>query len=499
MSKQKLGRWLEWHGNRIRVVVRVPPRLVATIGATKLREALATRDPMEAEREKVDVVRRLKAKLRGEKVAVAEPSLNAEALNWRDAFRDAARGDGPDEETVSDALGEAVGRVERKHGWAAGQSYAAVALGNATPLASLLDRWFAEKSCFSDGYKGDIRRMVGRLEQWCRENATSTTVEAITGDTAGRFIHDRYVVPKVNVITANKDISALHSYWRWMKKRCGVKANPWQEQRLDKPQKRQEAASDDKRPFTDDEVRTLLGGVKLRREWEFSFFAALSGLRVNEIGGLRVKHCEAGKIVVARSKTSSGMRTIPAHPLLAALIERHTAGKQPDDYLFEGLPEQARGSKRDRAAPVSQSFTRERRRLGVEEKAAEGQRQSNVDFHSWRRWFVRRAVSALEKGGVGYTAWTIANVIGHKVEDGTIEGTALPLGMTMGVYAGAASWEAMAACVNAVALPENTAIDRADLVAHLPGGRRPKRGRRLRLGHADDAGHGDGHVPALHD
>lgn len=54
---------------------------------------------------------------------------------------------------------------------------------------------------------------------------------------------------------------------------------------------------------------------------------------------------------------------------------------------------------------------------------------------------------------MGYTPWTIANVVGHKVEDGTRDGPPLLLGMTMGRYAGTASLEAMRACVEAVALP----------------------------------------------
>jgi hypothetical protein len=476
-SKSKLGRYLEWHGNRIRVVVRVPNSLSATVGVTKLREALATTDPMEAEREKVEVVRRLKAKLRGEKVSVVQSPLADEAMRWRDAVQQAAIGQGDNApEAVQAALSDRVDNIQAKHGHNAAQTFAAVATGTATPIASLLDRWFAEKT-YTVGYKDDIRRAVGRLEQWCKDTATPITLEAIKTATAGQFIHDRYIEPKVDAKTANKDISSLHSYWRYLKRRHGITENPWREQRLEKPQKREETASDDKRPFTDAEVRTLLGGIRLRREWEFSLFASVSGLRVHEIAGLRVKHCAAGKIAVAKSKTRSGVRTIPAHLLLAPLIERRISGKRPDDFLFDDLPDQSPGSKRDRSAPVTQAFTRERRRLGVEEKASKAQRQSNIDFHSWRRWFIRQAVSALEKGGVGYTPWTIAHVVGHKVEGGKIEGIALPLGMTMGHYAGAASWEAMTACVNAVHLPKGTFIERNDLVVDLAGGRGLRRRR----------------------
>ncbi|WP_316158732.1 MULTISPECIES: hypothetical protein [unclassified Bradyrhizobium] len=470
-TKPRLGRHLEWHGNRIRVVVRVPPSLVPTIKRTKLRETLATNDPLEAEREKVDVIRRLRGELRGERVTIVQKPLAEEALTWREEIR-RAKASGS-EGTIGFALDARVDLVRAEHGHDAAAAFASVASGAATPVAALLDRMFAEKK-LSIGYEQDIRRSVARLETWCLGAARPATIEAIGTEVAGLFVHEHYVLSGVDVGTANKEISCLHSYWKWMKKRAGIQENPWIGQRLAEKNSREAAEQDsDKRPFTDDEVRTLLGGIRLRREWDMSLLSALSGLRVHEIAALRVKDCSERRIAVTKSKTPSGVRTIPAHPLLTKIIERRSEGKKPTDFLFDELPEQRHGSKRERSAPVSQAFTRERRRLGIEEKGSEKQRQSNIDFHSWRRWFVRRAVEALERGGVGYTPWTIAHVVGHKVEDGTIEGQALPLGMTMGVYAGAASWEAMTACVHAVTLPKDTLAERHDFVLVKQGRRRP--------------------------
>jgi integrase len=193
---------------------------------------------------------------------------------------------------------------------------------------------------FSIGYTQDIRRAVGRLEQWCRSAAVLTTVEAIKKPVAGRFIYDQYIAPQVDATTANKDISCLHSYWEWMQNRHNVMDNPWRKQRIGKKRLREAGASRDKRPFTNDEVRTLLGGVSLRREWEFSLLVALSGLRISEVGALRVRDCADGKIAVNKSKSPSGVRVIPAYPMLRPLIERRCADKEPNDYLFGELPEQ---------------------------------------------------------------------------------------------------------------------------------------------------------------
>ena len=77
-----------------------------------------------------------------------------------------------------------------------------------------------------------------------------------------------------------------------------------------------------------------------------------------------------------------------------------------------------------------------------------GSRQSRIDFHSFRRWFIRKAIDALHRGAKGYDPWTIADVVGHDRE-----ATDAGLGMTMGRYPGAAPVAARKACVGAVRLP----------------------------------------------
>ncbi|WP_204350008.1 hypothetical protein, partial [Serratia marcescens] len=77
---------------------------------------------------------------------------------------------------------------------------------------------------------------------------------------------------------------------------------------------------------------------------------------------------------------------------------------------------------------LSQRFTRRRRDLGIGE-TVENSKQDTVDFYSFRRWFMKKAGEALAAGTVGFTPWTIADVVGHSKEGGD-----LPLGLTMGLY-----------------------------------------------------------------
>jgi len=483
MPKAKIGRYLQRHGDRIRVVVIVPPSLRAHFGKAHLKEALpAGTTARQAETLKWGVLGRLKGQIEDAKRGHAKGGLDAEALQLREAlhtetptiFKDA---DGTEiidseAETVIDVRAE---RIAETHGDDAAKAFLDVAHGRATPLTAHLASWFARKK-FSKGYADDIERAVERLAAWCREEGRAATVEAVTPSVAHAYA-DTFINRGVNRVTANKDIAALRSYWRFM---VGVartaESNPWQGQSLPKTRDDEERS---KRPFTDDEATRLLTGLATRREWEFSVVAALSGMRIEEIARLTVADCAGGWFNVRRAKTRAGVRRVPIHAALEKIVARRCEGKRPGDYLFEEMPDADPLSKRTRAAAVTQAFTRARRDVGVDPRTP-GHRQADVDFHSWRRWFVRTAAEALNGGATGYSVFTIAHVVGHKIEGGTLEGVRLPLTMTMGVYAGPASADSLKACVAAVKLPCGVPTERDDLLTLRKGGRRPKVAGHLR-------------------
>ena len=127
------------------------------------------------------------------------------------------------------------------------------------------------------------------------------------------------------------------------------------------------------------------------------------------------------------------------------IVRRRVGDKGPDAFLFHELPTPAQDSPIERSQRISKAFTAFRRKLGVDD-VPEGHRQSRIDFHSFRRWFVNRAAQALNYGATGFTQWTIAQVVGHEREQ-------QPLGMTMGRYHGEDDFEALRACVASVSLP----------------------------------------------
>ncbi len=455
--KPSLGSNLEWHGNHIRVIVRVPPSKREAIGKAHLKEALPTSSPKEAELLKLPVVYRLKQQIAGVKTEAQRDGWVKEALSWRAAIAHEARhledrNEEPWRAVLPLALSDKAEEIEDKEGLPRAKAFVQVATGEATPINSLVDDWLKERQ-LAGRTEAAFRHAVKQLVDWTRETDRAETLESIDKRAVGRFVAERFIDRGIDPATANKSITGLKSYWTWLDKRGHLEAtagNPWEGQSLSKKNGRGASGKPTKRPFTADEIRTLMEateGDKLMGD--FLRVAALTGARRDEVARIEVRDVIIGAggmtLAIRGIKTDAAERTIPLHPALAAIVARRIEGKAKGAFLFHELPEQ-KSAARGRGAPITQAFTRLRRKVGIEEKT-EGARQDATDLHSLRRWFIRSAVEALEEGAQGFTPWTIADVVGHATED-------KELGLTMAKYPGKASLKAMKACVEAVQLPK---------------------------------------------
>jgi integrase len=262
--------------------------------------------------------------------------------------------------------------------------------------------------------------------------------------------------------TINRYLSSYRTHWKWLMQRDRIASNPWLETHISE-RSRLGGDHDDqgngqgKRSFTDREVRTLLAGSAPEPLPDLMMIAALTGARINAICELRVKDCWGGAFLFRRAKQEPRDRTIPIHSRLKSIVARRSAKKRPNDFLFVELPDAT--ATRPRSAAASQSFTRYRREVGVEERS-DGRRQSNVDFHSFRRWFTTKAEQA------GQRPHIIDFVTGHKRP-----------GETLGRYSEGPSMVQLRACVEAVKLPRLPAKPRprADHYHGHHEGQRPSR------------------------
>lgn len=346
--------------------------------------------------------------------------------------------------TVDEVLGDPINREGEatEPAFAPGREEAALQLvgkvtGAVVPVAEELDRYMAQEGVRAS-YAARTKAASSTLVEWLRANRHGDNVHAVTGRVADQFV-DAVAVGRTTK-TVNTYISALSAYWSWMRRRHIVPINPWaglSRREVDR------GSNAEKRPFSDDEIKALLSGPAKPTLRDMMLLAALTGMRQAEIGNLKVRDAEGGVFVVTKSKTTAGERSVPIHPDLTALVARRVEGKAADDYLLEELTAPASRPER-RGYKVAEWFTAYRRDLNLDARQ-EGRRQSDADFHSFRRWFATKAEQA------GQPPHTISAVLGHKEGRG---------GMTLGVYSAGPSLEQRRAVVEAVRLPPDCYLRR---------------------------------------
>ncbi|MBU0583457.1 MAG: hypothetical protein KKB66_13160 [Alphaproteobacteria bacterium] len=435
------SQFLEWHGQQYRVRVKVPAKVRDLIGRGKLTFPLHTADLKEADARKWPLVARLKGIIAAaEKALATNDPVDAEALRLRLS---------KDDEGTKYFLYDRAEKIEASHGEVRAKEFYALASGQATPLDHHASA-FAQHRGYRKKSEGDFLRALGWLGDWMRDSSLPVSLETISRADAGRFIAESLTVGR-SPQKATAYLGFIRQYWAFLidKGHLSTRDNPWAGQTLPAPPKDRRDSDPDrgKRPFTDDEIRTLLAGDGGPLLNDLMRVAALSGMRLEEICQLYVSDCTAGMFNVWAGKTDSARRTVPIHSGLTAIIVRRTKGKLPGAFLFDELPPLP-PSRETRSDPAAKRFTRYRRSRGVDERP-NGKSKSNVDFHSFRRWFIRKARNARLEGNTAFDEWTLTWVIGH-----TDSERAKSLDLSQHGYAGQDPDEAKRAVVEAVRLPD---------------------------------------------
>jgi integrase len=442
-------RWLEVRGRTFYAVQAVPRPLWARAGKRRLVKSLGTRDHHVAIARRHAALAEFQRTFDRVRGSASADGVVEGALVWRQTFAAFEHGDtsgfsaswdgkaisDPDElrTVASGVLDDEALDIESEHGREAAIAFVGIARGTATPLLLHVDAWLREggaKGPLASRTRTQYRSDVQGLAEWARTIGI-VTVEAVTDVVAGRYVTEQLVARGVHWATANRRITAASAYWRWLRKRAGVKANPWTGQSLSNAAGHN--GDKTKRPFSDAEAAMLLtadAGIELA---DAMHVAALSGMRLEEIYRLTVADCAGRWFRIRYAKTRAGVRRVPVHSALAAIVARRCEGKPANAFLFHE-PGPARDG-RERSMSLSKRFGRYRRALGVHE-TVDGARHSRVDFHSWRRWFITAARNASVDRAV------VAAVVGHEVGN-----------LTDDTYSGGPDEKLLRACVEAVRLP----------------------------------------------
>lgn len=445
---------LQWH-----VVVAVPRPLRSIIGQTQLKRSLRTDSLAFAQQLRWPVVQEFKLQLAraGRANGVAVDPLTREAIRFNEEIKrdDALIESGALNSELRVSAGELLDDhvsdvIAPKFGEAAARKYKAIASGRATPIMLHLEAWLGELTVKEDT-KDDHRLAVRELTEWgkAKEN-NHTTLQDVTQKVAGKFAafllkegNRKAPGEPMSRRTVAKRRSSLAAYWDWLTERDHLaeeRANPWRRLRSLAPKKSD--AKSRKREFTSDEMRRLFyGGEPDAALKDYMLIGALSGMRIDEIARLKVSDCKGGTFSVLDAKTPSGIREVPIHSELRKLVDSRSKGRPADAWLIEdvelggGHAVKRTGKRGDRSMPVSKRFGRFRQSVGVHDQR-EGERQSAVDFHSFRRWFTQQAKDA------GIPEYVTAAVVGHKYGR-----------MTYGLYAKNVREENKRECVETAKLP----------------------------------------------
>jgi len=429
------------------VTVDVPRQHRETLGRKRFIRSLKTRDLKTAQSLRWGAVAEIMAEVeRGVLAATghADANLAAWALEVREELRSVPAKAHDTREMLEEALSARVDEIAYRLGPEAAMQVHQIATGKADPLTLHLDRYL-HNSSLTDRTKADVRTAVAEFEGWLTDNHRALSVQAVDSRTAGEF-RDLFLIPvKKHTRTVNKKLSLLSGYWKWLTKN-GVldreAPSPWAGKSLAKPKQWQQTDEEkhEPRPFTEDEMKALLTGNADADLADLMRIAALSGLRLEEIGQLRVKDCVDEVFNIRRSKTPAGVRKVPIHSALKAIVTKRTKNAEtgddldPEAFIFPDFPES--GWDNSRTMAVSKRFATYRRSVGVDD-VPPGKRRSKVDFHSFRRWFAHECEVA------GQNEAVVARVMGHKKD----------LGITFSLYAQAKPLELMKACVECVKLP----------------------------------------------
>jgi integrase len=440
--------YLELHRSKYRVRVRVPDAVRHLFGGkVYLRQSLGTGNLKTASALKGEHVSRFKLQ-----IAEALASVHPGATMWEEAKVLRTRHRAPALESTTDTAFEIVHRAEelaRSEGFETAKAFADTAFGRTTPLTDHLEDFIGDKA-YRPKSVLDLRRVMKWLATWLGQKHVPLTLETITQPVAGDFMRHLVVARQLDRKNAGKYISFLRTYWGWMEEQGHRPRNssPWLG-RL--PEAKAPARGiilepdGGKRAFTNDEMKRLLMGDPKQHIADLIRIAALSGMRLEECYLLRVRDAADGCFSVLTGKTANSTRKIPIHPDLKPIVERLSKDKKATDFLLDPEAEIVEHTQ-IRSQAASKAFGYYRRGLGIDERP-NNKAKSNVEFHSFRRWFIQQARNALLAGAEGFNEWTIADVVGHSKDD-------LPLALTMSHYPGPSPETAKLACVKAVRLPQ---------------------------------------------
>lgn len=388
------------------VRIKVPPSLQNKVGNTHIRRALHTRNLDEANQLKWPMIARIKREL--DKLKKTDPNGDKAAL-YREAINEAREaGDNLSAETLellavdhAEQIHQATNNLPKAQAWYQ------LATTDQKPLSDLLDEWL-DSSEYTALTKDKHRKAFQEFKEWLGHDCLPSMVD---DRMAVNYVDEHLKPQKLANRTKSGKLTSLSTFWNYLGSKLYVPkgTNPWKGHKM--ASKVDKKRNPDKRPYTDQELVTLLSGFASADATQYKDKTVLpsivllglyTGARAEELCRLRVEDLdEVDGVFYARvkdSKTEAGNREFAiSHSIPVSILRQRLAAVE-SGFIFPDLKVGGRDKKRSHY--VSRQFTEIRRKLGVPD---------GTDFHSFRRNFM----TLLENIGVEYVP--ICRYVGHRI------------------------------------------------------------------------------------
>lgn len=317
-----------------------------------------------------------------------------------------------------------------------------IAMGTATPLSTLLDRWFPQlEGHVTQELIARHHRAFTRFGQYLAEAqgvqtdnpegyARSIPIERIDRKIAGCFREWLEKLPNVGPRVVSCHLSTMNTFWKWAQDVGYAEVNPWDGSTRGLKKKIAKASRErgEKRPYTNDELITLLTQARERlqhpKKWPWARvihdmlrLAPLTGCRQNELASLTVGRIikptqpdQLWRISVTEevSKTRSATREVPLHPIAQEVIAQRLAELPPEHTQATQIFPECKPGGRD-AKPGHYLS----KRYATFLRSVLGE-NPEIDFHSFRRCFSTFMTTAEANGAQHCSALVLDHLIGHR-------------------------------------------------------------------------------------
>jgi integrase len=356
LTKQKGG-----HSWYVRIVV--PARLRTAIGKSAYWVALGTRDRTEARRRSHAHVAAILAELRAAEVDRTFPiesirSVEQAAKDLTDAVRRGQLDPDAAEVNFDATVEEHMDLMRAKHGvdeegdpkvparhtqaiYDAYRTFRGMAV---VRLSKQVDLYLSEVgSTVRAQTMEDKKRVYGAFQGWLKSDRE---VRSLTRREAGEYVSEVMMRQGKAPKTIRSELAQLSALWRWMLARGAVDANIWSLMSGTVPSSTRGGTQVVRRPWMPEELLRFFKETDTGDPiWSVAALSLYGGLRIEEACQLKVSDVKDGALHVHVAKSSAGVRAVPVHPVVQALVKRLSTTST-DGYLIPGLLIAGRDAKR---------------------------------------------------------------------------------------------------------------------------------------------------------